>query len=481
MKRSYFYFLLLFAVPVSGQIAETPSKDIESRLRTHVHLLASDSLEGREAGTCGEFMARMYIESQFREIGLLPFFSTDNYFRPFTYVDIPAYDCDNHVILNGKSLRLYHDYYALSLTGNGHVTGEAVFVGYGISAPGHGHDDYEGLHDLQGKIFIIKTSLPDRYKSKGSQLSPVEELSGRSDKVKLAIQKGASAVVFIRPEMTDNEPSLSLTFHDTPGSIPVIFLRNTELLDTFGINTLDLQVSLERSGRRTAHNVAGFIDNNAPSWVVIGAHYDHLGFSGNEGVEKNPGFEVYNGADDNASGTAAVIELARILKESGPKNNNYIFVAFSAEEKGLYGSRHFANELKQSGLNINYMLNLDMIGRMKDKKKLMLLGTGTSPAWKTTISESNTSGFRIVRIKSGLGGSDHMSFYNTGVPSIFFFTGKHRDYHRHGDDSGKLNYADMVHIVRLAENMIRHLDDKGAIEFRQTSLWSAFFGVLRMM
>lgn len=147
----------------------------------------------------------------------------------------------------------------------------------------------------------------------------------------------------------------------------------------------------------------------------------------------------------------------------------------------MFGSRYFAAALKNSGKNINYMLNLDMIGQLRSQKGLIVYGTGTSPAWNKALRKNYSLPYKMIRVRSGLGGSDHMSFYNEGIPDIFLFTGTHDKYHRPGDDPNTLNYTGAAGIVKFAEELITYLDDKGQLGFRRTSLWSAFWGALRTM
>ena len=214
----------------------------------------------------------------------------------------------------------------------------------------------------------------------------------------------------------------------------------------------------------SSKNVIGYIDNNAEYTIVIGAHYDHLGYGGEGSL--HVGSEIHNGADDNASGTALMLDLASQLKFNN-RNNNYLFIAFSGEEMGLLGSNYFVKNPTIDLSSINYMINLDMVGRLKEDKSLAIYGVGTSPIFKQTINSNNES-FNLIENESGVGPSDHTSFYLADIPVLHFFTGQHEDYHKPGDDSEKLNYQGMATISDYIFNIISDLDDNGKLAFRKT-------------
>lgn len=216
----------------------------------------------------------------------------------------------------------------------------------------------------------------------------------------------------------------------------------------------------------TGRNVLGFLDNGAANTVVIGAHYDHLGY-GHFGSLHTGDPEIHNGADDNASGVAALMMLAETLKGRNTANN-YLFIAFSGEEKGLWGSNSFCKNPTIDASKMNYMLNMDMVGRLKPEKTLAINGVGTSPKWKGAIKKIKTDGITVVTSESGIGPSDHSSFYNIGIPAIHFFTGQHADYHKPSDDTGNLNYAGIRSVVRYMDALITLLNDDGKLAFTKT-------------
>ncbi|PIB39359.1 M28 family peptidase [Maribacter sp. 4G9] len=215
----------------------------------------------------------------------------------------------------------------------------------------------------------------------------------------------------------------------------------------------------------TGTNVIGFIDNKADKTVIIGAHYDHLGMGG-EGSLYADGEAIHNGADDNASGVAVLLSLAAKLKDTITQHN-YLFMAFSGEEMGLLGSNYFSKNPTIDLSKANYMLNMDMVGRMREDKTLSISGTGTTPIWSQVLN-SNNPGFKLVLSESGMGPSDHTSFYLQDIPVLHFFTGQHEDYHKPSDDSDKLNYKGMEMISDYILSVLYDLDDDDKLAFRKT-------------
>jgi hypothetical protein len=220
---------------------------------------------------------------------------------------------------------------------------------------------------------------------------------------------------------------------------------------------------------RKGINVAGWINNKAKNTIVIGAHYDHLGY-GSFGSRHTGEPAIHNGADDNASGVAGLLRLAALLKNNRKaKSNNYLFVAFSAEELGLVGSKKMvADQLFFKPGTVNYMLNMDMIGRLNEEKVLAVNGTGTSPTWKDILAGINTHGLNIKTSESGMGPSDHASFYLQDIPVLHFFTGQHMDYHKPEDDAERINYEGIVSITDYMLDLIQGLDKSGKLVFSKT-------------
>ena len=222
----------------------------------------------------------------------------------------------------------------------------------------------------------------------------------------------------------------------------------------------------------TGRNVIGYINNNAKTTIVIGAHYDHLGYGGEGSLYREKDKAIHNGADDNASGVAVLLDIATRLKIKNEQSkikdkNNYLFMAFSGEEMGLLGSNYFSKNPTIDAKSMNYMINMDMIGRMKADSTLAVYGVGTSPMFKQTLKANNEK-FKLIQNKSGVGPSDHTSFYLIDIPVLHFFTGQHEDYHKPSDDSEKLNYDGMNLISDYIFDIIVDLDDNGELAFRKT-------------
>jgi Zn-dependent M28 family amino/carboxypeptidase len=231
----------------------------------------------------------------------------------------------------------------------------------------------------------------------------------------------------------------------------------------------EVEFTTNEDGTITGRNVLGYFDNGAENTVIIGAHYDHLGYGGEGSLFRGDEKAIHNGADDNASGVAVMLDLAAkiALDPINFKNNNYLFMAFSGEEMGLLGSNYFVKNATVDTKTVNYMINMDMVGRLKADSTLAIYGTGTSPIFKQVINAHN-KGFKIVENESGVGPSDHTSFYLTDIPVLHFFTGQHEDYHKPSDDADKLNYEGMTMISEYIFEIIKDLDDDQKLPFRTT-------------
>jgi hypothetical protein len=221
----------------------------------------------------------------------------------------------------------------------------------------------------------------------------------------------------------------------------------------------------------TAHNVVAFLDNKAASTIIIGAHYDHLGLGefGNS-LAANAKGEIHNGADDNASGVAGVLELAKYYSKNKVKEKyNFLFLCFSGEELGLYGSKYFTENPLIDLATVNYMINMDMIGRLNEQSKILMVhGTGTSPVWETILKDFSSERVKITTDSSGIGPSDHTSFYLKNIPVLHFFTGSHPDYHKPSDDWDKINYSGQADVLQLIAKVIDQLDAEPKLAFLPT-------------
>ncbi len=228
------------------------------------------------------------------------------------------------------------------------------------------------------------------------------------------------------------------------------------------------RVPIDTSKAIEGRNVIGYIDNGAPTTVIIGAHFDHLGMGGEGSLYEGEDLQIHNGADDNASGVTVLLHLADWLQGKYP-HNNYLFIAFSGEEKGLWGSGWFTKHPTIDLSTVNYMINMDMVGRLSADKQLAIYGTGTSPAWHPMLDEIGKElGFKLKFHPSGVGPSDHTSFYLKDMPVLHFFTGQHEDYHKPSDDYDKINYEGMQEVQKFIEQVIARLDGQEKLEFTKT-------------
>ncbi|TDQ16993.1 PDZ domain-containing protein [Algoriphagus boseongensis] len=216
----------------------------------------------------------------------------------------------------------------------------------------------------------------------------------------------------------------------------------------------------------TGRNVVGYLDKKADKTIVIGAHFDHLGMGGQGSLHRGDS-AIHNGADDNASGTAALLALAEILKYQDLKSN-VLFIAFSGEENGLWGSNYFSKNPTIDLKTVNYMINMDMVGRLNEEKSLAIHGVGTSPSFPSIFDQVNTDSLKLVTSESGVGPSDHTSFYLQDLPVLHFFTGQHEDYHKPSDDSDRINYDGLVQVVRYISRVITQLDSEPKLAFTKT-------------
>jgi uncharacterized iron-regulated protein len=466
MKGISFLFL---AIPFLPQ-AQTPAIDnkaLGEGLKKHISTIASDKYEGRGTGTKGEQMTVDYISAQFKSIGLQPKGSA-GYIQKFTFTDgIKTEAAGNKMSIDNAPLTLEKDWFPLPYSSSGKASGGFVFVGYGISAPNAGYDDYKDRQNLGGKIFVMETTTPDP-----KDTVKFKDQSDFRSKIDLAISKGAAAVVFINSDASSEAPKFRHTeiAKIAQSSIPVAFVSGelSKQLKSGKPGTVSIETNLVKV-EKTGQNVAGFLDNKAPYTVIIGAHLDHLGYGDEESSLYKGAPAIHNGADDNASGTAAVIEMAKYISAKGPKSNNYLFICFSGEEKGLIGSNYYAKNPTIDLATANYMINMDMIGRLKkDEKTLAIYGTGTSPLWNKILPEVKVDSIRIKAIESGVGPSDHTSFYLKNIPVLHFFSGFHADYHKPSDDEEKINYDGEVSIIKYILTIINMADSKGKLEFTKT-------------
>lgn len=434
----HFLLLLLFMtpfLPLHGQ--EKADKKVIKQLKTDIGYLASDELEGRRTGTEGERKALEYIGNRYKKLNIAPY--KGSYTHSFDFVYGREIGDNTSVRVGNENLKLNRDVFPLSFSDNGKVQGDAL------------PDVMES-----GNIWLVSL-YKDREEADNPHYDWEKEMYERS---KEARKQGATAIVFYDSYGSEYAPVFNGRSEYESLNIPVVFIKydafRAYMLNREGSVIVDLNVQLQKT-KRKGNNVAAWIDNKAPYTVVLGAHYDHLGHGedGNSLHAAKDG-QIHNGADDNASGTAALMELAARLKKSKVRNYNYLFVHFSGEELGLLGSKAFVKDMSLDSSNIAYMINMDMVGRLNDSSRTLTIGgIGTSPAWKDVTT---TKAFRVSTDSSGVGPSDHTSFYHNGIPVLFFFTGVHSDYHKPSDDAEKINYTGEAQIISFIGDLVVKMD-----------------------
>jgi hypothetical protein len=454
MGKRWFWVLLL--VPFLGLSqskrkirieAEKQKAALISNLKSHIGYLASDALEGRRTGTAGAVAAMDYLVKQYEMIGIGPK-GTSGYLQQFEINEGLQIDPTTHFTVNNTHLKIDKDFFPMATSASLQVAGKPAMA---LQEKG------------QPWFKDIKETLEE---NKSNPHFDVEAWIKKE--VTTAATKGATAfIVYNTGSIIDN---IQFNKNDKSGAfpIPVIYLT-TAGLQHFTDPSATLQIAIEVrivEKKRPATNVAAYINNGAANTVVIGAHYDHLGYNEDKNA-LDTGHVIHNGADDNASGTAALLEIARLLKQKSPQRHNYLFLHFSGEELGLLGSKYWI-ENPTTTAPINYMINMDMVGRYDTSHKLTVGGYGTSSKWSQIWKALSTP--LVVKFDStGSGPSDHASFYRAGVPVQFFFTGSHPDYHKASDDADKINYEATANIVTLAYQMIGITDSLPKLDFIKTT------------
>jgi len=452
MLRILFFLLFLGHVAVAQKLSKS-DKALVEYLKSEVGFLASDELKGRRAGDPGETLAANFISSKFKEVGLTPKGDNADFFQYFTINDGKLISPTTFLTINSIKLESGNDFYPLAFTKNGSVKGEFS----------------PGLHEKDQPWMVDLAELLEENKE-----NPHFDINNSiNDKIKSAKEKGASFVLFFNSKNGSDVLKFDAKDRSEIAPIPVAYLttkgRDKILKEPTDSYFIDAQLSVEPKIRKSK-NVIGYLDNQAQYTIIIGAHYDHLGY-GEDGNSMIRGGDasIHNGADDNASGTSSMIELAFQLKGNKAKHYNYLFIAFSAEELGLNGSKYFVENPTISLNSVNYMINMDMVGRMNDSTKTITIGGyGTSPSWQNMIASVKKKSFNVKFDSSGTGPSDHTSFYRKDIPVLFFFTGLHTDYHKPSDDADKINYVGMAQIVRFIQEMIENDKTANKLVFTKT-------------
>jgi hypothetical protein len=462
--RTLFPILIFLSWAATSQAqCVDPSPEMRARLEEDLIYLSDDKLEGRLPGTEGERLASEYIAARFKSLNLKPAGDSGSYFQSFPFWSDGEVSGDAKLELSGKTLRLGEDFYPLPYASSADLSGKKIVdAGYGIEAPELERNDYAKLK-CKGKVLLINCSSPDGVHPH-SKFAKYNDLGER---LALAAKKGAAAVLLYNED--PNLPDPSSRFRRLGGGpLPAVFLTASGKAALGNKAKLGLLRYQLREVRQQGRNVAAFLDHGAARTLVIGAHYDHLGY-GDDGSRHRGEPAIHNGADDNASGTAALLELARYYANQDLyRNHNYLFVAFSAEEKGLIGSKYFADHSPIPLASLNYMLNMDMVGRLSESLSLAISGVGTSPAWPKALAAIQCYGMTTKTSESGVGPSDHTSFYLKDIPVLHFFTGTHSDYHLPSDDSDKINFEGLSLVTAYIASLINELDDEGKLAFSKT-------------
>ncbi len=436
-----------------AQKLKRADRKIVESLEKNIGYLADDKLEGRRAGTPGEKAAYEFIVSQFKAARIAPGGSNGSYLQPFEIHDGKKIASGTYFKVDGKAMEAGRDFFPLAFSAQASIPETHVALSLSESgAPWFRDIDIVLEENEQNPHFDVYDYI---HKEAG-----------------IAKEKGATALVVFNSENREDGIRFIPKDRRDAAPIPILYLTRSAkekyLDDAAALYDIEIKVELGEA-RRTGHNVIGYIDNKAPYTVIIGAHYDHLGY-GEDGnsMLRNGTQEIHNGADDNASGTAAMIELGKLLVKSKARNNNYLLIAFSGEELGLLGSKYFTDHATIDLSAANYMINMDMVGRIDDKNTVTIGGYGTSPVWGEVVHAQAKVPFTIRVDSSGTGPSDHTSFYRKKIPVLFFFTGTHSDYHKPSDDADKINYTGTLYITRYIQALIESVNKKGRLTFTPT-------------
>ncbi len=511
-----FWSVLLLLLPVlspfSLQAGEQASREeIVSRVRDDIEYFASDELEGRGIETRGIELAAKRILAEYEKFGLKPGMPDGSWRQsfPVTLGEVTVADSTSVVIAGPNDAKLVlqigSDYQPIRRGTNGSASGAIAFIGYGITSDAEHYDDYAGM-DVAGKVVVLIRREPQNYEGGAFQGQGTSPDSYIDRKLALLKQSKAAAVLFVNnhasaPTPDTDELADPSSFGNDGQAVPFVHVKQAAIDKLLQVSPLQTEdgaslktleevahyidrtlkpVSQELKGWSaevttnfeansvSTDNLIGVVEGEGPladETIVIGAHYDHLGFGGFGSRTQNRTGEVHNGADDNASGTAAVVELARRIA-SGPKpRRRMVFICFSGEERGLIGSNHYVNNPVYPLENTVAMLNFDMIGNLKDNR-VEVNGVGTAPEFPAIVKAADeATPVEITVIPGAFAGSDHLPFYQRGIPVMFCFTGMTDIYHTPDDDFRTLNIEGAVTVIDYSEQLLRGID---ALEKRPT-------------
>jgi len=487
ISRSTASLLVLTLLVTTQGMAQSSSPAVTAQdLEAHVRYLASDELEGRGSGLEGNRKAAAYIAGEFKKYGLLPAGDNGTYYQSFEFVSSAIMGKQNKIVFSGESLgenglalTLDSDFRPFGFTSNDTVDGFVAFVGYGISAPDKGYDDYQDI-DVTGKVVIAL-----RYSPEGND--PHGELFSHSafrSKARAAREHGAVGLLVVAGPADEPEDDLvRLSFDQSIAAsgivamsmrrsvldklFPLVGRNLAAIQDSIRVRKVPLSFSLPairahivaevELAKATTANIIGYLPGTdthlKDEALVIGAHMDHLGYGGPGSGSLQPDtVAIHNGADDNASGSGGLLELAQLFASEADNARSLVFIAFSGEELGTLGSGYYVKNPFIPLEKTVTMLNMDMIGRMENNV-LSVHGMGTAVEWLGLVDGHKDSILSIKTIDDGFGPSDHSQFYGKDIPVLFFFTGTHTDYHKPSDDTDKINYTGEERIVRFISSI----------------------------
>ena len=484
-QRSSAAILLALLLAFCGLAsASLPVQDLSpDRYLQHVSFLASDELKGRGNGSAELERAAEYIASQFRSYGLQPAGDNGSYFQKFEITVQREFGAKNTLQVSGIPKAKDRDFVTMPLSSSGTYEGPVVFAGYGMTSEALKWDDYAGI-DVKGKAVLVFRHDPEETSPSSRFARDAGTPSTFVSKARNARAHGARAILFITdPNNHSTEADavgavtgdlefrdLSiLAMHVTRESVMPLFAQSAKTMadvqkaidqgnkpQSFELPNSRVRISTEiKAIRKTVRNVVASIRGTDSKlrneWVVIGGHYDHLGLGDPNGsMSKADLGKIHHGADDNASGTAGVLELARLIVRNKQEfKRSVLLMTFAGEELGLFGSSHFVNDPKAPLQSITAMINMDMIGRLSNRP-LNVMGAGTSPDLEAWVTEANKSvGLNLAFSSGGHEGSDHVSFNGKRIPTLFFFSGLHSDYHRPTDTADKIDAKGAIQVLSV--------------------------------
>lgn len=486
------FLALVLAAPAPAQTpgrAPTLGKAEAARYLDTIRTLASPEMEGRGAGTKGIDRAAQLLEQRYQSLGLEPA-GTQGYFQPFTVTTGAKLATHNDFQEDAggkkKTLKINDDFVPFSFSSSGHADAPAIFGGYGATANEFGYDDYAGL-DVEGKIVVLLRYEPTGFAAKGGHQGLTQHAALITKAIN-ARNHGAKAVVIINGKLGDGEQDLLTRFGSVSGpenaGILLVQVKNNVAQDWFAaagksleavqdqINggtkpasfafpaTLHLSIDVDIDTlHATVNNVLAYLPGKSDEYVILGAHYDHLGYGNADSLAPSQIGQIHPGADDNASGTSGVLELARLFAPlKGQLPRGILFMSFAGEELGLLGSAHWTQQPTHPLDKAIAMINMDMIGRMK-AEKVYVGGVGTGSTFQSILTaEAKNSPFHFEYSAGGYAASDHTSFVARRIPVLFFFSGLHSDYHKPSDTWDKINAPDAARLLDFIGGLMLQLD-----------------------